>query len=514
MKKVLFISLILLKVILLFAQSDLYIVEIDTLSGNNYLTNNPIKAKVYIFPERIDQSFIDTTRNLLTLQLRDKSRNGKRYNVFGSVLVYDLGNQIVKWSKRIKYSEFSIEQYDNVIIKSVSYESNCLNPETGRNQWLLKNTLYYVDPYYQIGLGYKDKTTPGKSNTLEGIDMITGNKIWSRTLSREYGWNNIFHLNDSVVLIVSAGLHTLNLKTGTGWDYNTITGINNTSTMVAANVIGIAAGLLTGYYMYTTGPSIVRDMASNVICSDNGIYFASKESVTHLDKNGTVRWSFPLVQNLASSSFIFIENDLLYMINKGYAYIGDRQTKAGEPFIAAFDVHTGKNLFLNTISDLNHINGYKVQDDDVLVISDHYILKISLTNGQLMTETAIDNETYGELIDFAGNRTYDIIDSTYTNVASDERWNYIVTKSGKAIVVNNSLEIVSQFDYKELYVNYLTLKGYRFLARGTETIVIDDSDSRIAEIKSSSSAILKGTTLYDIQGNRFVKIDLNELLRK
>lgn len=513
MNKLIVIILILFRAIPLFAQSDLRIVEIDTLSGENHLTNNPIKAKIYIFPERIDQSFIDTTRNLLTLQLRDKSRNGKHYNNFGSVLVYDLGNKSAKWSRRINFDQYRIEQYDNVIIKSVSYESNCLNPETGRNQWLLNNTLYYVDPYYRIGLGYKDNTAPGRSNTLEGIDMNTGNKLWSRTLSREYGWNNIIHLNDSVLLIVSAGLHTLNIKTGAGWDYNSVTGINNTSTLVAANVIGIAAGLLTGFYMYSTGPSIVRDMVSNVIYSDNGFYLASKESVTHLDKNGVVRWSFPFAQNVASSSFIFIKNDLLYMINKGYAYIGAEQTKAGKPFIAAFDIHTGKNLFLNTISDLNHINGYKVQDDNLLVMSDHYIFKIDLKNGHHITEAAFDNEKYGELIDFATTRTFDIIDSTYTNVATDTRWNYIVTKSGKAIVVNNTLEIVSQFDNKELYVNYLTIKGYRFLARGTETVVIDDSDTRIAEIKSSAKATLKGTTLYDIQGNRFVIIDLSELLR-
>lgn len=514
MKKIIFFALILLKIFPLLAQSNLQIVEFDSVSGKNFVTNNTIKAKVYVFPERIHQLFIDTTRNLLTIQLRGMSRNGKHFNNFGSVLVYDLGNKSTKWSKRINYDEFSIEQYDNVIIKSVVYESNCLNPETGRNQWLLKNTLYYVDPHHQIGLGYKDITTPGKSNILEGLDMTNGNKLWSRTLSREYGWNTIIPLNDSVVLVVSAGLHTINLKTGTGWDYNTVTGINNSSGQLAANALGLAAGLLTGYFMYSTSPSIVRDMASNVIYSDNGFYFASRESITHLDKNGVVRWSYPFPKNLSSSSFIFIKNDFLYMINKGYAFMGSEQVAAGKPFIAVFDLHTGKNLFLDKIVDLNHINGYKVQDDEVFILSDHVIVKISLENGLQISKKAIDSEMVSELSNFADDRTYDIVDSAYTKVVSDKRWNYIITKSGEVIVVNNSLEIATQFDSGELYDNYLTMNGYRFLARGNATVVIDDSNTRIAEMKASANAILKGTILYDFQGNRFIKIDLSELLNR
>ena len=51
-------------------------------------------------------------------------------------------------------------------------------------------------------------------------EILPGKKI----LNGGCGWNDILYLNDSIVLIVAAGLHAINIKNGTGWDYIAITG--------------------------------------------------------------------------------------------------------------------------------------------------------------------------------------------------------------------------------------------------------------------------------------------------
>jgi len=44
--------------------------------------------------------------------------------------------------------------------------------------------------------------------------LKNGNVIWQRDLNREYGWNDVFYTNDSTMIVVAAGLHAINIKTG------------------------------------------------------------------------------------------------------------------------------------------------------------------------------------------------------------------------------------------------------------------------------------------------------------
>src|SRR5690606_1196566 len=107
-------------------------------------------------------------------------------------------------------------------------------------------------------IGSKIQASKSKENMLEGIDLITGKPIWQREISREYSWNDVFYLNDSILLIAAAGLHTLNIFDGTGWDYNTITGKKDYTASAIGTGLGIVAGLLTGTYAVSTGHNLVR----------------------------------------------------------------------------------------------------------------------------------------------------------------------------------------------------------------------------------------------------------------
>ncbi|MDP4107461.1 MAG: PQQ-binding-like beta-propeller repeat protein, partial [Bacillota bacterium] len=268
--------------------------------GKSLIDSSDIKGIEYSFPERIHEMFLDTTTGLLTVQLRGLSKNGKWLNNNGNILQYDLKNQKLLWSKKINYQSSSLQQFSKTMIFTVANKSYCLDIYSGNEQWEVKNNIYYVNPFDNIGIGYR---ATGYSNELEGIDLKKGNIIWKRELSRDYGWNNVFCTNDSTIIVVAAGLHAINVKNGKGWDYNTITGKKDYSETAAANAVGIAAGLLTGTFFMSTGHNLVRDLVSNTLVDSSFIYFASKEQLAKIDKqSGNIIWKYSFPNDLASKS--------------------------------------------------------------------------------------------------------------------------------------------------------------------------------------------------------------------
>lgn len=516
MKKLLAFGLFCFTALTIFAQTDLLILNNELIAGKNYKTNNEFKAKEYIFPERIYNSFVDTTTHLLTVQLRGTSKNGKWLNNSGNVILYDLSNKKEKWVKKINYQQSSIEQIDNVLIQTIANKSFCLNIENGENLWEVKNTIYYVDHLQKIGIGYKFKNSTGYTNTLEGIDLTNGNPIWKREISREYSWNDIFHLNDSVIVVAAAGLHSINLKNGTGWDYNTITGEKDYTVTNAANIAGAALGILTGTFVMSTGSNLVRDIVSNVLVDSLNIYFASKEKITSLDHNGKIIWTYPFTKDkdIVSKSSIFVRDSILYMINTGYAFMGNRQLGFGTPFIASFNKNTGKQIFFSSINGKkDQIAGYKIYKDTVLLVFKDRIAKYSMINGSIILEKSFDIATLGELRYFIGSQVYLKSDSIYNPiVSSDSTKFFLYTKTGKILVLNEKLDIVDQIESNQLYIYYLKTKNYKFLAKDNETIVIDIKNKKVADLKASRKAILIGSKLYDVQEKSFLEIDIPDLI--
>jgi outer membrane protein assembly factor BamB len=232
--------------------------------GKKWADQTDIMAQEYTFPERIEGMYVDSAAGLLTMQLRGLSANGRWLNNNGSIVMFDINQYDVKWTKKMAYQASTLQQFGPLLIHTTGDRSFCLDQQSGEPKWEVKNNIYHVDPKAQVGIGYQFRgRMTGYTNTLEGIDLNTGQVIWQREIDRSYGWNQVGKMNDSTLLIVSGGLHTVNLRTGAGWDYQTPTGKKDYSGIVAANAAGVALGLLTGTFILSTGSSLVRDIASN-----------------------------------------------------------------------------------------------------------------------------------------------------------------------------------------------------------------------------------------------------------
>lgn len=482
--------------------------------GKNLLTNSDLQAKEYIFPERIYHFTIDQGSDLLSVQLRGTSNKGKWLNTTGDLIVYDLLNDKIRWKKRINYQVGDLEQHNDVIIQTKGNKSYSLDPLDGKEMWKAKNKICYVDPDQKIGMGYRFSSV-NHPNNLEGIDLTNGNWIWNRYINREYGWNEVFHLNDSVVMVVAAGLHSINLYTGQGWDFDTVTGKKDYKEANIANAAGLVLGAFTGTFVLNTGYNMVSDVRSNVVVDSSNIYFASKTKITKLTQDGKIKWRKDLPEDLTSKSSIIIRDSNLYLVNSGYAFMGNRQVRIGKPFFASFDLNSGKQNFLSIIKEKkDRINGYIFQKDTVLFVLKDRVSKYLITDGSFITEKIFDNKLYGELTYFLGDQVFIKTDSIYKSVVTtDSTKNYLMTSTNRILVTNQKQDIIEEIDFKQLYLNNLSIRDYKFLSKGNETSVLDLNDREVARLNISGEAILVGTKLYDMQENRFIEVNLSSILK-
>ncbi len=514
MKKTLLVALLLITVNV-FSQKNIQVLYNEKVYGKHIASGYDIVGVEYSFPERIQETFLDTTSGYLTAQLRGVSKNGKWLDNVGDIVQYDLNNRQVLWSKNIAYQVGYLQQFSNAMIYTVGGKSYCLDIHNGNDLWEVKNNIYLVDPDLNIGIGYRFRNSTGFTNELEGIDLKNGNKLWSRELNREYGWNNAFYTDDSTLIVVAAGLHSLNPQTGKGWDYEAITGKKDYKGTAAANAIGVAAGLLTGTFFISTGHDLVRDLVSNILLDSANLYFASNDKIVKIDRQtGDVVWKFLFGKDISSKSSIFYIDSTVFMVNKAMAFMGERQLKIGEPFFAAFNRNTGEQLFFNFINIKDEpVLDFQVRDNEIFLVFKNRMMKYSLTSGLKIADREFPADQFGDLNDTIGDQVF--ITTPEGNFISlpqtDSTKLFIYSSQQKVLSIDSNLEVSGSYDLKDLNVYYLRLGEYKFFNSNDKTQVVNGEGVVVAEIEASANAFAIGNTLYDTRENKFIVIDLNKL---
>lgn len=499
-------------------KTDIEILSNEKNIGKVIATGQEIQAIEYNFPERIHHSYIDTTSNRLTIQLRGV-RNEKWLHNKGHIIQYDLANRKIQWTKKVAYQVDNYEQFGSTIVKTSGGKSYLLNSYNGEPLWEIKNALYHINSVYKIGIGYKVKTMSGITNTLEGINLSDGKEVWKREVSRDYSWNNLFYLNDSTLMAVASGLHTINIKDGTGWDYDAKTGKKDYKEAAVVNALGVVAGILTGTFVTSTGANLVRDVVSNVIADSTNFYIASKEKIAKIDKKkGRVIWSSTLPEKETSKSTIFTKDGKIYMVNKGFAYMGYRKLDFGTPFFAAFDQNTGKELFLNLMIDDKKgvVEDFKLDNNFIYFLFKNRIDKYNLETGLKVKTKEFNMKELGELSGILGNQVFlPQPDSTYKsyNLLDTNRINFVTVKN-KIITFDKDLTFLEQKEMDNIWIYYLKSSDYKFIANASKTIILDENNKIVAALSATNKSTLIGSKLYDFTEKSFLVIDLEAILKK
>jgi outer membrane protein assembly factor BamB len=481
--------------------------------GTNHLTGETITAREFVFPQRIYKVSIDTFNFHTTFLLRATNKKDNFYKDTGEMIYFDLNNSRAIWKRNIAYSNNSFLFGNNKIIISLQPLSQSINTQNGQNLWQVKNGIIFIDDFCNVGVGYDYKVSRGLTNDLLGINLENGKVIWSRKIPRDFGWTDVKKINDSTVIIIAGGLHYINLKDGSGWSYQTITGDKDYSGTVLANTAGIALGLLTGAFFITTGYDLVRDISSNLLIDSNGYFFASKEKVLRISNEGIVNWEHSLPNDLASNSEIFLNGDTLYMINKGYALKGSNNIVYGVPFFAAFNKNSGERLFISTIiEDKIQIVDYWFQDSSLFLLTGDRIFSYNIKNGGIIGDFDIKANLGSDAVCFTKANIYYKKGGEYFSLRNNLNARIpLMLKDEQIILFDEEFNILDSIGKNSLMVNYLEFNNYKFLFDFKQNFILNADNIIIAEIKIEKPVTKHGSRFFIVHDRGFLEIDLFKL---
>ncbi|MDR0829348.1 MAG: hypothetical protein LBN95_04445 [Prevotellaceae bacterium] len=491
---------------IIFAQKNTVNVEkTEKVFGYNNSTNSDIVGYEYKFPQKIFE--YNLYLNNLSVQLKDRNK--------GLVILYDIARDSIKWTKNISYDKNIFRQFGDKIV----FESNrnmLLDIENGNKKYniLSDNEIAFADKNNKVGIGHKF----GNEKILMATNLENGEVLWQKKIKNSFDLDRIIDINDTSLLVISNGLHQIDVNSGKGWSVAMKTSVGNGGAAAGAVLGGVLFGAIGG----AIGGAMAGDMAfgieSNLLYNNDFAYIASSEKIAKISlKNGEILWKTFFEKNEASSSYIFEDNRLIYMLNFGYAYqnidIKKNRVKYGKSFVAAFDKENeGKTKFIYYLGKKEIISDFYFTENNIFLVINDNLKVFSKKQEKIINEKDFDYFDY--FIEYEYFEYFINNAEKFVNLNDlDNTKVFAVTKNGNVISIDDELNIETILPSKDLYLNYLNTDNYRFISNNTETFIIDNFGSKIAEISASSDAVLIDNILYDKKDNCLISIDLTEILK-
>ncbi|MCE6992014.1 PQQ-binding-like beta-propeller repeat protein [Dyadobacter sp. CY323] len=500
-----------------FAQSKTQIAITTSEVGTDYRTNTPIMAREYQFDLPVFRFYPAPNHQMLTVQVRKKTASTGLWKSTGRLTVADPGTGQIKWQKKLNYTGTVVQQLDNVIFEQKGNKLSRLNAIDGKTIWNRATTAYRLFPEFDLALCYDTPTTG--FTTLYGINTSTGQSIWKRDISGEYGWQNTDMIADSTLMVVAQGLHTLDVRDGTGWDINRVSHAKKTDmAKVGLAILGGAAGAAMGYMMipYGTFSDYYLNISSNILYDGDEFYFAAKDKISRHTLDGKALWKTDLDQKKTSKSHLFKEGNTIYMLNSGYALKYGRPAALGNPYVVAFDAESGTQLFLKEWEERkNFVSDYLIEGNELyLLYQDRVdIQRFSPEGLQQKYIARIDQDA--KMSSFVTDEIFMKQDSSYSQTSLDRDHFYIFSEKGELFRFSNDFESSEKVDMNSLYKNYLQTDEYLFLGNKSETRILEKTTRReVARCDAPISSMRYDKKLYYAKDNKLCELDISNFISK
>lgn len=209
---------------------------------------------------------------------------------------------------------------------------------------------------------------------------------------------------------------------------------------------------------------------------------------------------------------------------EGIAFMGHRQINFGNPFIAAFDRETGDQIFLSIMDEKKDpILSSQLMGDKILLTFKDRLEKYSKKTGEFIMARIFQKNEFGELKSFIENHAFIVNENDeFINLRqTDTTKIFVLTNKGSVLAMDDKFNnITNTIKQEDLNFCYLETENYKFIAKyngnedGYRTWLIDNSGKKIAEMEVSSAAFLINKTLYDLQKDKLVAINLEGIIEQ
>ncbi|MCK5345059.1 MAG: PQQ-binding-like beta-propeller repeat protein, partial [Candidatus Heimdallarchaeota archaeon] len=279
------------------------LVDAKTISLPHTFDSLPdLNAVEYDFNYKIERRILDSVKKEFLIVGTDQDNRLREKPIF----LFKLETGEISWNIQSLTPKFTVNfsyEIPDIVIFEGSNKVFAISRQTGAILW--QRTGNYTPLNISNNLAYSKQRNAGKTQ-MEAFDFTNGLTLWKRG-GFKYGWwaNSNQILENNIWLAAGDGLHTFDLKTGNGWDYEVDTdAIGGMGRVVALHILSALVGGVT-----TASADRYDGLTSNALVISDKVYYAGNRVLVCVDlDSGKEVWNTK-VQKIAARSILFEEED-------------------------------------------------------------------------------------------------------------------------------------------------------------------------------------------------------------
>ena len=311
--------------------------------------------------------------------------------------------------------------------------------------------------------------------------LSDGKELWQDTITHytRWGWNNVMYLpesgnylvwTDQLMLIDPQGgvVRRVNVNTGR---YGVPVGVSRKDHSIDHN--SDADYAFTPYVDrgYWTG------IKSNVIFKDGQIFLADGEDLYCMDEDLNVLWFSQLPKDKTSAMRIRIDGDRITLLSTGIGYLEGCSYEVGKPFVAQFDLTTGKPYFIKSLDINGKIEDATLGDGKAFYLTSNGLNEVC--NFANPSVTVFGKDVIGKTEEISNHTKYALDGNKMYTMACQDNNVYLVGKDGMSRIFDgNTNKVVKTMATAELYDK--TNDGvYTCMSRDKKGEITDDPSNLV-----------------------------------
>lgn len=473
----------------------------DSVLLGKFYNQAELYAKTIGFNFPVYNTYHDTSSNNIFVTVREKDGSGKFYKNNGFQFAINKESDSVVWVNDVR--KFDILPVKNHLIISSDVSSAKFNKATGLEVVQYSGKMIYADDVSGMGItihqaiSKKDEETEIKLLRLENADVLTNHKI-----SNAYDLVEINKWGDSILLISGSGLHGMNLYNGQKWSIDDVTGEKVKDKLIQSIINPNAVRVNQKSYYESSYQDVITQICSNVLISDDKVYYASKNNLYAINRKGEIVWKLDLSSFPTSKSALFFHKQKLYLLNLGVANFKDLQVVYGAPYLMQVEPESGQMNFRNPLPMFNYPVDFKIAGDLVLAGKNNLYF-INISDGRFFNELDVNELRYGNFVEFVNGDEYFVEKEGYFVPLNFINDNVIYFKSshGKVYGVEGG-QIQYEYHESELYQYDTKLVGFRFIKQKFKSYILNANFELVAILDTQDPSFVIKDKLYYKSGRK------------
>src|SRR5574344_114046 len=418
--------------------------------------------------------------------------------------------------KNISINNTSIEVSTKHSSTTISDSSINNNDKTNQDSSNNNDFIVLCDSIFNVKIIYN-------GSYFEGIDLINKKSLWTRSIVSNFNISDLIHIDDSNIVVSCNGLHSINILTGKGWDFdlNTIKE-DKTSVYVGttASILFAITSAIAGFNIddncFYNEPTLYS-YSSNIVYDYPYIFMAGIDRIVCLDVEGNLIWQDSLNKKQTTPSVLFTYDSNIYLINKGFIQKDDdKATTSGKCFINGYNIISGKKIFSSYLKNKDNVlEDYKVVNNDLYMLFDNKLVVFSLANGKTIKEFSHTLESYKDNVgSFAYDNMFFYDKGTFKSINTIDSTNILIFVDDKELnIYNKDMTLIRKVPYDNIFFKTIQANNLTIIGNKKNSLLINEDGIALMKLNISYNAVRIGNKLYDIKDNCITELDLNDLFK-